>query len=173
MPLETVSSAELHWALLTIRQREAASGVPVKQAPEERQPRVLLAEDNPVNQKFVLRLLEKAGLRTDVVANGSQAVAAIGKATYDLILMDCQMPEMDGFEATAEIRRLEGNARHTTICALTAHAMAGDRERCIDAGMDDYISKPLTVAVLHSKIDHWIYSRQSDTLVGQSFGKTA
>jgi len=159
--------------LLNIWQPEAEPAATAKHAPEERQPRVLIAEDNPVNQKFVLRLLEKAGLRADVVANGCQAVAAIGKATYDLVLMDCQMPEMDGFEATAEIRRLEGSSRHTTICALTAHAMAGDRERCIDAGMDDYISKPLTVAVLHSKIDHWIYSRQSDTLVGQSFGKTA
>jgi CheY-like chemotaxis protein len=80
---------------------------------------------------------------------------------------------MDGFEATAEIRRLEGSSRHTTICALTAHAMAGDRERCIDAGMDDYISKPLTVGILHNKIEHWIYSKQTNPMVGQAFGKTA
>jgi two-component system sensor histidine kinase/response regulator len=133
---------------------------PAAQEPAERVPRVPLAEDNLVNQMLVMRLLEKAGLQADVVSNGSQAVAAIGKTTYDLILMDCQMPEMDGFEATAEIRRLEGNDRHTTICALTAHAMAGDRERCLDAGMDDYISKPLTVGVLHKKIAHWIYSKQ-------------
>jgi CheY-like chemotaxis protein len=118
--------------------------------------RVLVVEDNLVNQKLVLRLLEKVGLSADVVTNGSQAVAASGKTAYDLILMDCQMPEMDGFEATAEIRRLEGATRHTTICALTAHAMAGDRERCLDAGMDDYISKPLTIGVLHKKIAHWI-----------------
>jgi CheY-like chemotaxis protein len=129
----------------------------------KRSPRVLVAEDNLVNQKLVLRLLEKAGLEADVVANGSQAVAAIGKTAYDLILMDCQMPEMDGFEATAEIRRLEGNARHTTICALTAHAMAGDRERCLDAGMDDYISKPLTIGVLHKKIAHWIQSKNLES----------
>jgi CheY-like chemotaxis protein len=168
-----VSPAELHRALLNIWQPEAEPAATAEHGSEERQPRVLIAEDNPVNQKFVLRLLEKAGLKADVVANGCQAVAAIGKASYDLVLMDCQMPEMDGFEATAEIRRLEGDSRHTTICALTAHAMAGDRERCIDAGMDDYISKPLTVAVLHTKIDHWIYSKHSDTLVGQPFGKTA
>jgi CheY-like chemotaxis protein len=68
---------------------------------------------------------------------------------------------------------LEGTARHTTICALTAHAMAGDRERCIDAGMDDYISKPLTVGILNTKIAHWIYSKQSDALVSQTIGKTA
>ncbi len=146
---------------------ETPAAVPVAKRREqaapasgERVPRVLLAEDNPVNQMLVMRLLEKAGLQADVVSNGSQAVAAIGKTIYDLVLMDCQMPEMDGFEATAEIRRLEGSARHTTICALTAHAMAGDRERCLDAGMDDYISKPLTVGVLHKKIAHWIYSKQ-------------
>jgi two-component system sensor histidine kinase/response regulator len=129
-------------------------------AAEEQRPRVLVAEDNPVNQTIVLRLLQKAGLRADVVSNGTQAVAASAKQAYDLILMDCQMPEMDGFEATAEIRRMEGTQRHTTICALTAHAMAGDRERCLMAGMDDYISKPLTAGVLHNKITQWIYSRQ-------------
>ena len=172
-----LSSAELHRALSNLWQPQTAcaaeAGEPSNHGLEERQPRVLLAEDNPVNQKFVLRLLEKAGVRADVVANGCQAVAAIRKTTYDLVLMDCQMPEMDGFEATAEIRRLEGNERHTTICALTAHAMAGDRERCIDAGMDDYISKPLTFRVLHTKIARWIYSRQSDTLVSQPLGTTA
>jgi CheY-like chemotaxis protein len=168
---------ELHRALSSIWKPRAESAaepvVPAKPAPVKPQARVLLAEDNPINQKLVLRLLEKAGLKTDVVDNGSQAVAAIGKAKYDLIFMDCQMPEMDGFEATAEIRRLEGSSRHTTICALTAHAMAGDRERCIDAGMDDYISKPLTVGILHNKIDYWIYSKQTDAMVGQAFGKTA
>jgi len=174
---DRVRGSELRRALSIIRKPRAEStaepAVPAKPAPVKPQARVLLAEDNPVNQKLVLRLLEKAGLKTDVVENGSQAVAAIRKAKYDLIFMDCQMPEMDGFEATAEIRRLEGTSRHTTICALTAHAMAGDRERCIDAGMDDYISKPLTVGILHNKIEHWIYSKQADVMVGQAFGKTA
>jgi PAS domain S-box-containing protein len=147
--------------------------VRVKEAPASLPPRVLVAEDNLVNQKLVLRLLEKVGLSADVVANGSQAVAAIGNTAYDLILMDCQMPEMDGFEATAEIRRLEGATRHTTICALTAHAMAGDRERCLDAGMDDYISKPLTIGVLHKKISHWIRPRDPDSSGKGSFVQTA
>ncbi len=166
-----VSPEELHRVLMTVwHSAPAAAAV---QAPEERLPRVLLAEDNPINQKLALRLLEKAGLKADVVANGSQAVAAIGKTTYDVILMDCQMPEMDGFEATAEIRRLEGNTRHTTICALTAHAMAGDRERCLNAGMDDYITKPLTVKVLHNKIAAWIHAKQPDPNESQSLMTTA
>jgi PAS domain S-box-containing protein len=147
--------------------------VRLKEPSVRRSPRVLVAEDNLVNQKLVLRLLEKVGLKADVVANGSQAVAATGKTTYDLILMDCQMPEMDGFEATAEIRRLEGETRHTTICALTAHAMAGDRERCLDAGMDDYISKPLTIGVLHKKIAHWIRPESPEPNGKGSFFQTA
>ena len=159
----------LRQALEGLWSTTAPASVPVESAapppavvPEEQRPRVLVAEDNLVNQKIVVRLLEKAGLHADVVSNGSQAVAANAKTSYDLILMDCQMPEMDGFEATAEIRRLEGTKRHTTICALTAHAMAGDRERCLMAGMDDYISKPLTVGVLHKKIAHWVYAKQKD-----------
>jgi CheY-like chemotaxis protein len=164
-----ISYSELRSTLDGIRSAEPpaleqvpyADAEPAKESePIERQPRVLLAEDNKVNQMIVLRLLEKAGLKADVVGDGSQAVAATLRTDYDLILMDCQMPEMDGFEATAEIRRLEGNTRHTTICALTAHAMAGDRERCLEAGMDDYISKPLTIGVLYSKIAFWIHSRQ-------------
>jgi CheY-like chemotaxis protein len=169
-----VSRMELHQALGDVWRNEAAGGaqfpflreeaeVPsggAAPAQTERQPRVLLAEDNLVNQTIVLRLLEKAGLKADVVSNGLQAVQAATRNSYDLILMDCQMPEMDGFEATAEIRRMEGDRKHSTICALTAHAMAGDRERCLAAGMDDYISKPLTIAVLHNKIAYWIFSKQ-------------
>jgi len=154
-----VAQGELQRALLDVWRNASVEAVS-ENSQDQQPPRVLLAEDNRVNQVIVLRLLEKAGLRADVVANGSQAVTATTKTAYDLILMDCQMPEMDGFEATAEIRRLEGAERHTTICALTAHAMAGDRERCLEAGMDDYISKPLTIGVLQNKIAYWIYSKQ-------------
>jgi CheY-like chemotaxis protein len=104
--------------------------------------RVLLAEDNAVNQKLALRLLERIGLAPDVVGDGRAAVDAIGAAEYDVVLMDVQMPEMDGLEATRQVRRRWPD-RRIRIIGLTANAMAGDREACLAAGMDDYVSKPI------------------------------
>jgi two-component system sensor histidine kinase/response regulator len=105
--------------------------------------RILVAEDNLVNQRLMSRLLEKRGHRVTVVSNGRDALASLARQAYDLVLMDVQMPEMDGLEATAAIRaQEEGTGRHLPILALTAHVMRGDAERCLAAGMDGYLAKP-------------------------------
>jgi CheY-like chemotaxis protein len=116
---------------------------------------ILLSEDNPINRKLAVTLLQKAGYRVDTAENGLQAVELAQRKAYSIILMDVQMPEMDGFEATSILRAREGDERHTPIIAMTAHAMKGDRERCLMSGMDDYISKPLSPQELFEKIDHW------------------
>jgi CheY-like chemotaxis protein len=117
--------------------------------------RILLAEDNSVNQKVAMRLLEKMDYRVDVVADGRAAVAAWQGGNFDLILMDCQMPQMDGFDATAAIRREPGLAGRVPIVAMTANAMQGDRETCLAAGMNDYVSKPFAVQDLKRVLEQW------------------
>jgi CheY-like chemotaxis protein len=122
--------------------------------------RVLVVEDNPVNQRLAARLLEKRGHRVTVTANGRESVEALAKHTFDLVLMDVQMPEMDGFEATAVIREKEKrNGTHVPIIALTAHAMKGDRERCLAAGMDGYLSKPIRPQELDELLEKYLARR--------------
>ena len=123
--------------------------------------RAMVVEDNIINQKVTCRMVERLGLRADVAANGLEAVEMFELLPYDLILMDCQMPEMDGYEATVQIRQREGSPRRVVIIAMTAEAMAGARERCVEAGMDDYIPKPVKMEELRAVLYKWLLRQQS------------
>lgn len=130
---------------------------------------ILLVDDNPTNQVVALSILKKLGYRADAVANGKEALNALQKISYDLVLMDCQMPEMDGYEATRCIRDPETDvtSHSVPIIAMTAHAMKGDREKCIDAGMDDYLAKPIQPSSLAEMIAKWLNrDRHTDDVAG-------
>jgi PAS domain S-box-containing protein len=189
-------------SVLGHRSHEPSPALEKNQAPEDSagrlQGRILLAEDNPINQKLAVHILEKLGHDIDAVANGRLALEALERRHYDLILMDIQMPEMNGYEATRSIRRREQDARHPAadtssagradpglkvprptddmqtgqaadrrtrdripIIAMTAHAMSGDREKCLEAGMDDYIAKPVDADILTAKLAHWLQKENS------------
>jgi two-component system, sensor histidine kinase and response regulator len=140
------------------RRRSAAPAFPGRQesgGAALRGKRLLLVEDNEVNQEFALEILREAGAAVDVAGNGREALERVAESTYDAVLMDCQMPVMDGFEATRQIRRDRRNAMMPVI-AMTANAMAGDRERCLDAGMNDHVAKPIDVAVLFATLRKWL-----------------
>jgi CheY-like chemotaxis protein len=119
-------------------------------------PLVLVVEDSQVNRIVASRGLERCGCRSDTVSDGEQALVALQARHYDAVLMDCHMPILDGYEATTELRRRERGAEHTPVIAMTANAMDGDRQRCLDAGMDDYISKPMRHADLADMLRLWI-----------------
>jgi PAS domain S-box-containing protein len=127
-------------------------------------PLVLVAEDSPVNQIVAVRALERCGCRVEVVADGRQALEALSTRRYDAVLMDCQMPDIDGYAATAELRRSENGQHRTPVIAMTAHAMDGAAKRCLEAGMDDYISKPMRREQLIDTLRRWI-APQTDTSV--------
>jgi two-component system sensor histidine kinase/response regulator len=118
--------------------------------------RILVAEDNVVNQLVTRTMLDRLGYRADVVASGAEAIEALSEDRYAAVLMDCQMPAMDGYDATREIRRRQGGELHTPVIAMTAGAMIADRERCLAAGMDDYIDKPVRTEELGRVLQIWV-----------------
>jgi CheY-like chemotaxis protein len=157
-----IKQADLLETLLTVMGHGAAA-VPAREPVAAPLPglggrlRVLVAEDNAVNQRLATRLLEKRGHRVVVCGNGREAVAAVNEEPFDVVLMDIQMPEMDGFEATAAIRaHEEQSGEHVPIIAMTAHAMKGDEARCVVAGMDGYISKPISPQKLFDEMDRLV-----------------
>jgi len=158
-PLRQSQLFDLLVSLLGGPSAPKASAAPRKPAVDaamaERHPlRILLAEDNLVNQKLALRLLSQMGYRADVAANGIEAIEAVQRQAYDVVLMDVQMPEMDGLEAAREIRRRWSDSTRPRIVAMTANAMEGDREECLTAGMDDYLTKPIRVEALVGALSH-------------------
>jgi two-component system sensor histidine kinase/response regulator len=166
-----VRQSQLHDCLLTVRAGSVSTepGVPSRSVTRHSlheleikdidktfsDTRILIAEDDLVNQDVALGQLYNLGYRAEAVPNGRELLKAIENNNFDIILMDCQMPELDGYGATAEIRRREGTARHTTIIAMTAHALDGDDVGCLAAGMDDYLSKPVKLEVLRGKLERW------------------
>lgn len=130
-----------------------------REPPADGPRRVLVVEDNLVNQTVTRRLLEERGFQADVVADGLAAVSRVRRCRhYAAVLMDCQMPGMDGWDATREIRRLEEGTRHIPVIALTANALDEDRERCAASGMDDFMVKPLRRHTLRAMLDRWVTS---------------
>jgi two-component system, sensor histidine kinase and response regulator len=158
-PLRRSSLYDSLVALLGLTARPAARSASAAHSPAaagELRARVLVAEDNLVNQKVAVRTLEMLGCQAEVAENGALAVEAFKQRDFDVVLMDCQMPVLDGFEAARHIRALERAGRRVPIIAVTANAMQGDRERCLQAGMDDYLPKPVTMATLDEVLRRWL-----------------
>jgi two-component system sensor histidine kinase/response regulator len=178
--LKPVKQQMLHEALIAVlgRLAEKEKGIVTRHLIAEKHAgdkRILLAEDNSINQKLAVALLQKAGYSVDVVDNGLQAFEKTISGGYSAVLMDVQMPELDGYESTQKIREWESSRGvHIPIIAMTAHAMKGDREKCLEAGMDDYVTKPIESKILHSVLDRWLETAEekhspSPSLEDQNF----
>ncbi|HZL55200.1 MAG TPA: ATP-binding protein, partial [Solirubrobacteraceae bacterium] len=152
---ELALPAAAEHAPTAVRRRDAHMA---PRALEGARPIVLVVEDSPVNRVVAIGVLERCGYLGHAVNDGREALDALSSRRYDAVLMDCQMPEIDGYEATRELRRREDGSRHTPVIAMTAHAMNGDRERCLEAGMDDYITKPVRAQALAEALSRWIFA---------------
>jgi two-component system sensor histidine kinase/response regulator len=128
---------------------------PKVRAAVKKEARVLVVEDNPTNQTLAKAQLSALGYTAEIVSDASQALEALLDTRYDIVLMDCELPGMDGFAATVELRRREGDARHTSVIALTAHATEADRRRCLESGMDGYLAKPTKLQALADMLNRW------------------
>ena len=162
-----VRRAKLHEAIARVARAQPEHDAPARTddepapgqpAPSGSPSRLLVAEDNEINQVVVARMLEKQGYGVEVVSNGERALEALGRDHYAAVLMDCHMPQVDGYEATRTLREREGSKRHTPVIAMTASAMEGDRDRCLAAGMDDYLSKPLEPHQVIAMLERWVVS---------------
>jgi CheY-like chemotaxis protein len=157
--VKPVRQSQLYNAVVDLTEGRAVAArvqAPAAKPESVRAERILLVEDNPVNQRLAVKQLEKLGFEPALAANGREAVDAWAETPFDLIFMDVQMPEMDGFEATGEIRRRENGGKHVPIVAMTANARPEDRVECLAAGMDDHLSKPVTLGDLRAVIDRWL-----------------
>ncbi|MBA4395324.1 MAG: hypothetical protein C0407_17370, partial [Desulfobacca sp.] len=182
-----VRQSHLHDCLALALGRAEQSGETIKEGLITRhtlnesgqaQVRILVAEDNPTNQLVALGILKKLGYRGEAVANGAEALRSLQEIPYNLVLMDCQMPEMDGYEATRRIRNPDSMVlnRRIPIIAMTAYSMKGDREKCLDAGMNDYLSKPVNPKEVAEVLERWLAKMDDDEpldtaiVLGQSEG---
>ncbi len=150
------------------------AGEPTATGSVKKRARILLAEDNAVNQMVALKILERFGYHAEAVSDGRQALLALREKPYDLVLMDCQMPEMDGMEAATAIRSSNSGVLNSKvpIIALTAHAMKGYRERCLEAGMNDYVGKPFRPKELSEKIELWLAAGPEEGAVEATPGES-
>jgi signal transduction histidine kinase/CheY-like chemotaxis protein len=135
---------------------------------ENFQPRILLVEDNEMNRKIVITVLKQRNMFCDIATDGTEAIKALQDKNYDIVFMDCQMPIMDGYECTARIRKMEGNKKHTIIIAMTANAMAGDKAKCLEAGMDNYLSKPIDFNTMFRMVETYIHIKPSELEIKQN-----
>ncbi|MGC4117795.1 MAG: PAS domain S-box protein [Myxococcales bacterium] len=176
-PVSHAALRSAFWALLGAEEASLPAALPtlVANTPGRKQTRILVAEDNATNQAVALALLRKLGLSADAVGNGAEAVEALRSIPYDLVLMDVQMPELDGLEATRQLRARPAGALNegVPIVAVTAHAMRGDRDRCIASGMDDYLAKPLTLPAVTEVLERWLGPRETEASAGDAAAQGA